>query len=364
MKRILWLLFILSIGRMFSQELPLPFSYGVDKCYIKTHRVIPDYDLNRTYVTTKNFYEFDEENRIKEIKEFGGNNSYHGYYEYSYSDTLDTITYYSTHNVITLRTTIRHLNEYGDKEETLYSWGGKLIKRKISTSIPEKHQTKTEYYNDAGYPIYSEFVTKFPDGRIEKIITNDYDGFPISYDYFIYDDSKRLTSQRKVDYLDTLLTVVEYDYDENNNLIKKATIDFKTNKSIVNNYSYDILGRLSLEAVYEKSNEFGGIEELVMKREIYYDNYEEVKGDYQQGDEAREVLQAKLKKKAERDAKKLAKIKKKRDKENQKIEKAEKKKMMLLEERDMNKLEEIEKSNSETENNTKNVESTNKDGKS
>ena len=115
--------------------------------------------------------------------------------------TLDVRTFYSTHNVITERFTTEYLNEIGDKEETLYSWGGKLLRRTISTTIPGKHETKYEYYNDAGYPLYSDVKVKFPDGRVELIVTNDYDGYPVYYDYFIYDDNKRLDSQRKVELL-------------------------------------------------------------------------------------------------------------------------------------------------------------------
>ncbi|MBI9032817.1 hypothetical protein JEZ13_12570 [bacterium] len=347
MKRIMIIMLLLITGKVVSQELPLELFKDIDKCFVKTHRIIPDYDLKRTYITTKTYYEFDDQGRIREIMRYGGNNAYQGYYSYSYSDTLDVRSFFSTHNVITERFTTKYLNDHGDTEETLYSWGGKLLSRVISSTDPEKHQTNYEYYNDAGYPLYSDVKVKFPDGRIEKIITYDYDGFPVYYDYFNYDENKRLDSQRKIDYRDTLVTVVEYDYSDNNSLIKKATIDFKKNRSLVENFVYDILGRLSLETVYEKSQDFGGIEELVMKREIYYENYEEIKDSSHKGDDARDVLEEKLALKAERDAKRLAKIKAKQDKEREKAEKKEQarleKERMLLEERDVYKLEEIEK---------------------
>lgn len=359
MRRFLLILFLIMISRAFSQELPLELFRGVDKCYVKTHRIIPSYDLKRTYITTKNFYEFDEQSRITEITKYGGNNSYQGYYTYTYSDTLDVRTFYSTHNVITERFTTKYLNSLQDKEETLFSWGGKLLRRTISKSIPEKHQTTFEYYNDAGYPLYSDVETKFPDGRTELIVTNDYDGYPVYYDYFIYNDDKRLDSQRKVDYLDTLVTVVEYDYDENSNLIRKSTIDFKTNRSVVQNFVYDILERLTLETIYEKSKDFGGREELVMKREIYYENYDEITDDFHQGDESWENLQSSLRIKEKREARELTKLKAKADKEKARVEKKEKaqqeKERMLLEERDLYKVEEAqaesEKNNSDSDSN-------------
>lgn len=330
-----------------SQELPLDLFQNVDKCYVKTHRIIPSYDLKRTYMISKSYYEFDEEGRIKEIQRYGGNNSYQGYYTYTYSDTLDVRSFYSTHNLITERFTTKYLNEYGDTEETLYSWGGNLYRRTISTTDPDKNQTKYEYYNDAGYPLYSDVKIKFPDNRIEKIITYDYDGFPVYYDYFLYDDDKDIESQRKINYQDSLITVVEYDYDENKNLIRKSTINFETNRSIIENFVYDILGRLTLETVYERSKDFGGYEELVMKREIYYENYETIHDSFHRRDDARDNLQAKLQEKAERDAKKLAKLKAKQDKEKEKAEKKEQERLeketMLLEERDVYKLEEEEK---------------------
>lgn len=346
MKRFLLIFFVIVISRAYSQELPLELFDGVENCYVKTHRILPEYDLQRTYITTKSYYEFDTEGRVKEISKYGGNNSYQGYYTYTYSDTLDVRTFYSTHNVITERLTSEYLNEIGDKEETLYSWGGKLLRRTISTTIPGKHETKYEYYNDAGYPLYSDVKVKFPDGRVELIVTNDYDGYPVYYDYFIYDDNKRLDSQRKVDYLDSLVTVVEYDYNEIGKLIKKATIDFKTNSSVVENFVYDLMGRLTLETIYEKSQDFGGIEELVMKREIFYENYQEIDDDFHKGDESWDNLQVSLKEKADRDARNLAKLKAKSDREKEKAERIKKaqedKEMMLLEERDIYKVEEIE----------------------
>lgn len=362
MRRILLILLIFTINKAFSQELPLELFKDVEKCYVKTHRIIPAYDMKRTYMTTKNFYEFDDEGRIHEINQFGGNDSYLGYYTYSYSDTLDIRTFYSTHNVITERFTTEYLNEYGDTEETLYSWGGKLIRRVISNTDSKKQETKYEYYNDAGYPLYSDVKTKFPDGRIEKIITNDYDGYPVYYDYFNYNENNRLNSQRKVDYLDTLIAVVEYDYDENSNLIKKSSIDFKTNRSIVENFAYDLLGRLTLETIYEKSQDFGGIEELVMKREIYYENFPDIEDGYHKGDEARANLHAVLQEKAKQDEKKLTKLKAKEDKIKAREEKKEKarleKERMLEEERNLFKIQEAEdaKKKAETEADKKIVE--------
>ncbi len=358
MKKILVIVAILMLGRLFSQEIPLELFKDIDKCYVKTHRIIPSYDLKRTYITTKNYYDFDNEGRIKEITQYGGNDSYRGYYTYTYSDTLDVRSFYSTHNVITERFTTKYLNEYGDTEETLYSWGGKLLKRTISNTDPKKHQTKYEYYNDAGYPLYSDVKIKYPDQRIEKIITYDYDGFPVYYDNYIYNENKRLNSQRKIDYLDSLITVVEYDYDNADNLIKKSTIDFKTNRSVVENFVYDVMGRLTLETIYEKSQDFGGIEELVMKREIYYENYPIITDKFHKGDEAWDNLQATLQEKAEENAKELAKIKAKADREKEKAEKKEasrlEKERMLIEERNVNKLkEEAEKElEADTENNT------------
>lgn len=355
MKRILLVLLVFVIGKGFSQELPLELFKDVDKCYVKTHRILPEYDLKRTYITTQSFYDFDDQGRIEEITQYGGNDSYQGYYTYSYTDTLDVRSFYSTHNVITERFTTKHLNELGDKEETLYSWGGKLLRRVISTTDPEKNQTKFEYYNDAGYPLYSDTKVKFPDGRIEMIVTNDYDGFPVYYDYFVYDEEKRIDSQRKVDYLDSLLTVVEYDYNDNGDLIKKSEIDFRTNTSKVHNFAYDVMGRLTLETIYDKSESFGGTEELVMKREIFYENYAQIDDDSHKGDELRENLQAVLKEKADRDARKLKKLKAKSDREKAKIAKKEKAKQekeeMLLEERDIYKVENIEadKESAETE---------------
>lgn len=368
MKRIFIILFIFTIGKIVSQEIPLELFNGVDKCFVKTHRILPAYDLKRTYITTKSYYDFNDEGKIKKITQYGGNDSYQGYYTYLYTDTLDVRTFFSTHNVITERFTTKHLNEYGDTEETLYSWGGKLLRRKISTTIPEKNETKFEYYNDAGYPLYSDNVVKFPDGRIELIITNDYDGYPVYYDYYLYNDSKRLTSQRKVDYLDSLIAVVEYDYDDKDNLIKKASIDFKTNRSVVENFTYDLMDRLTLETVYEKSQDFGGIEELVLKREIYYENYEIIDDDFYQGDDAWDNLQATLKDKAQRDEIKLQKIKAKSDREKKKAEKKEKarlaKEQMLLEERNVQQLKKIEaekekEQEANKENNTDNIDKTN-----
>jgi hypothetical protein len=344
-------LILFSLQVIIAQELPLELFKGVERCYVKTHRILPEYDLQRTYITTKKFYEFDDEGRIKEIQSYGGNNSYQGYYTFSYSDTLDVRSFYSTHNVITERYTTEHLNDLGDTEETLYSWGGKLLRRIISSTNAAKTQTKYEYYNDAGYPLYSDVKHKFPDGRIEKIISYDYDGFPVYYDYFVYDENKRIDSQRKVDYLDSLITVVEYDYDENDNLIKKASINFKTNRSIVENFAYDILNRLTLETIYEKSEDFGGIEELIMKREIYYEGYEYIHDDFYRGDDAKRNLQAKLQEKAERDAKRLAKLKEKQDREREKSEKKERERLekenQLLEERDVYKLEKSQVDESE-----------------
>ncbi len=337
-------MFLILIKLLISQELPLELFTDVEECYVKTHRILPEYDLKRTYIVTKNFYKFDNEGRIEEIQSYGGNNSYQGYYTYSYSDSLDVRTFYSTHNVITERFTTKYLENHGDTEETLYAWGGRLLRRVISTTDPNTNISTYNYYNDAGYPLYTDVKYKYPDGRIEKIITNDYDGFPVYFDYFYYDDNNNIESQRKVDYLDTLITVVEYDYDDNNNLIKKATIDFKTNKSIVENFEYDILNRLTLETVFEKSDDFGGVEELVLKREIYYEGYEEIDDEFYRGDDAKDKLQAQLAEKAERDAKRLAKLKAKQDREREKAEKKERKKLekenMLLEERDVYKLEE------------------------
>jgi hypothetical protein len=370
MKKIIMILLIFAFNKVYSQEIPLELFKGAEKCYVKTHRIIPAYDLKRTYMTTKNFYEFDKEGRIKEINQFGGNDSYKGYYTYSYSDTLDVRTFYSTHNVITERFTTEYLNEYGDTEETLYSWGGKLLRRTISNTDPEQHKTKFEYYNDAGYPLYSDVKVKFPDGRIELIITNDYDGYPVYYDYFVYDDNKRLDSQRKIDYLDSLITVVEYDYDDNSNLIKKATIDFETNRSTIENFVYDIMERITLETVYEKSQYFGGIEELVMKREIYYENFPDLEDGYHKGDEARANLESTLHKKAIEDDKKLTKLKAKEDKKKEKAEKKEQERLdkerLMVEERDVNKLEKAEaekkQADSETENDTENEEADKQDG--
>lgn len=341
------ILLVLTISRGFSQEIPIELFKGAEKCFVKTHRILPEYDLKKTYITTKSYYDFDDQGRIKEINRYGGNDSYQGYYTYTYSDTLDVRSFYSTHNVITERFTTEYLNEYGDTEKTLYTWGGKLVTRVISTTIPDKNQTKFQYYNDAGYPLYDDIQTKFPDGRVEMITTNDYDGYPVYYDYFYYDDNKQLNSQRKIDYLDTLITVVEYDYDASNNLIKKATVDFKTNTSVVENYAYDILGRLTLETIYEKSQDYGGVEELVMKREIYYENYPEIKEDFHKGDDAWDNLQTILTGKDKKEAKALAKTKAKEDKKQAKLEKKEKariaKENRLVEERDIYKLKKAEK---------------------
>lgn len=324
-KYFLVILYSILLQVLLTQELPLELFTDVEHCYVKTHRILPEYDLQRTYITTKKYYEFYPDGRIKEIQSYSGNDSYQGYYTFSYSDTLDVRSFFSTHNVITERYTTEYLNDHGDTEETLYSWGGKLLRRTISTTDPNKNETKYEYYNDAGYPLYSDIKYKFPDGRIEKIITYDYDGFPVYYDYFYYDDNYRIDSQRKIDYQDTLITVVEYDYDNNDNLIKKATINFKNNRSIVENFTYDILNRLTLETIFEKSNDFGGIEELIMKREIYYEGYEYINDEFHRGDDARSNLQAKLSEKAEKDAKRLEKLKEKKIEKEKKQKKKRKK---------------------------------------
>ncbi|MFA7056046.1 MAG: hypothetical protein WC155_00615 [Candidatus Cloacimonadales bacterium] len=343
MKRILILMLLAFSLRLASQEIPLEHFKGIKKCYVKTHRILPAYDLKRTYVTTKNYYEFDDQNRIKEITNYNGNDAYHGYYTYSYSDTLDVRSFYSVHNCITERLVTKYLNEQGDIEKTLYSWGGKILNRTITTTNPKKHETLYQYYNDAGYPLYTDLKINFPDGRVEMIITDDYDGFPVYYDYFVYDENKRLDSQRKVNYLDSLVTVVEYDYDDKDNLIRKATIDFKTNKSIIENFSYDMMGRLDLETVYEKSQYFGGMEELIMKREIYYENYPIISAKFHKGDQARENLESKLSAKAKKENKKLAKLKAKQDRKQARIDKKEKRKLdkenRFIEERDVKKLE-------------------------
>lgn len=348
MKRILLFVLLLSFFgiKLYSQEIPLEHFKGVKQCYIKTHRILPAYDLKRTYVTTKSYYEFDDQSRITEITNYSGNDSYQGYYTYSYSDTLDVRSFYSTHNAITERLVTKYLNEHGDFEETFYSWGGKLLSKVITKTNPQKHETLYQYYNDAGYPLYTDLQVKFPDGRVEMIVTDDYDGFPVYYDYFTYDDNKRLNSQRKVDYLDSLITVVEYDYDDSDNLIRKATINFKTNKSIIENFQYDMLGRLDLETVYEKSKDFGGREELIMKREIYYENYPKISDKLHKGDDARANLEARLAAKVKRDDKKLIKIKKKQDREEARLERKEKRVLRreksLVKERDVRKLKQEE----------------------
>lgn len=348
MKRVLVFILLLSFSnvKLFSQEIPLEYFKGVKECYIKTHRIIPAYDLKRTYVTTKSYYEFDNQSRINEITNYNGNDSYQGYYTYSYSDTLDTRSFYSTHNAITERLVTKHLNEYGDFEKTLYSWGGKLLSKIITKTNPQKNETLYQYYSDAGYPLYTELQVKFPDDRVEMIVTDDYDGFPVYYDYFSYDENKRLDSQRKIDYLDSLITIVEYDYDDSDNLIRKATINFQTNKSIIENFQYDLLGRLSLETVYEKSQDFGGREELIMKREIYYDNYPKVSDNFHKGDDARQNLEARLATKAKKENKRLTKIKKKQDREEARLERKEKRRQerekSLIEKRDVRKLKQDE----------------------
>lgn len=337
-KNLMLILFTGLFTCIFSQEIPLDLFKNVQKCYVKTHRILPEYDLQKTYITSKKFYEFDNQGRIIEIQSYGGNDSYQGYYTYTYSDTLNVRTFYSTNNVITERFTTKYLNDFKDTEETLYSWGGKLLRRVISNTQADKFITKYEYYNDAGYPLYSDIKYTFPDGRIEKIVTNDYDGFPVYYDYYYYNDNKLIDSQRKVDYLDTLVTVVEYDYDNDDRLIKKSTINFKKRNSLVENFEYDILGRLTQETVFEKSEDYGGIEELIMKREIYYEGYDTIKEEFHRGDDSHKNLQAKLEEKARKDSKRLSKLKAKQDKQKEKEAKREKarldKERMLLEERD------------------------------
>ncbi len=334
-KIILVTLFSLLLALLNAQDLPAELFKNIDKCLVKTQRILPNYDLHRSYMTTKSFYDFYEDGRTKEITNYGGNDSYEGYYTYTYSDSLDERIYFSNHNIITQRLVTRKPNRF-DYDESLYSWGGKLVKRIITETDSVKHQTIKRYYNDAGYPLFHDVIKKFPDGRNEKITTNDYDGFPVYYTYFNYNQNLRLDSERKIDYADSLISIVEYDYDEDNRLLEKAEIDFSTNTSTIERNTYDMFGRLALTKVSKKTNKYGGEEIMIMKREFIYDNYQPIDQTIYKVDEARidrdkklnerfdyEMEQQKIRKAKEEKAR--IEAEKKAEREKSKLEREKKK---------------------------------------
>ena len=313
---------------------------NVKECLVKEYLILPEYALDTSYMKRKQFYEFNKDGYVKEVTEFGGNDSYKGYYRYTYSDSLDQRIFYSNHNIITERLTTKYLNEFGDTDVTLYSWGGNLRFRTISSTDSTTHQTLFKYYNEAGYPLYTDLKTKFPDGRIEKVVTNDYDGYPVSFNYFNYNENNRLDSERKIDYLDTLQTVIEYNYDTEDRLLKKSTIDFILNKAKIDTYTYDNFGRVRLHKIYDKSNAYGGVETLVSKREFFYEYYMPVDEKLYKVDQAKVDTDQKIAKRNKKESiaiskmekkdfkrrakitrKELNELKKKRDKEQKKIRK-------------------------------------------